>query len=359
MTKIRFVRRLESCPGWTRTAALVLAAGLGALACGGPPAVEPTHGALTPPSLPPSMAGPKDPPRPPAGPSPDVTRGLTLLESNDLAGARRAFEAALSRNASDPDAHVYLGSLDERGGDRASAEKHYRAALVATPDHEGGAVNLSALLLDAGKLDESISLARGALATRPGSASLHTNLGVALAAKGDEAEATRHLEEAVRLAPKDPMPLLTLGQWLGKWKKNDAAKARFQQADKLSGDDVGVLASIGFELKNIGAFPECIAVLDRTLAKRDAAEIRTYRALCKLGAQDKAGALADLETAVRKEPKYGPAHFYLGGRYAEAGRWKDVVSEYEIYLKLDSDGPLRKAAEDRIKIAREKLAKKK
>lgn len=324
------------------------------VACGGPePVAEPPK---TPPTLPPSMklGGPAVDPAPASsGPSADVVRGKAAVEQGNEPAARAAFEAALVKNANDPDAHAYLGALVEKT-DRPAAEKHYRAALAAVPGHEIAALNLSALLLDAGKTDEAVEVCKSAAEKHPQSAALKQNLGVALGAKGDEAGATAALAEAVKLSPKDPLGHLTYGQWLGKWKKADAAKEQFLQAEKLANGDVGVLASVGFELKNVGAFADCVRILDLTLAKKEAAELRTYRALCKLGAQDKAGAQADLEAAVAKEPKYGPAYFYLGGRYADAGKWKEVVTAYETYLKLEPDGPLRKAAEDRIKLAKEK-----
>ncbi len=336
--------------------ALALVAGLAgaSLGCGGGgPEGQVAEPPRTPPALPPSLA--KVPGRAPAGaPSADVVKGKAALEQGDEAGARAAFEAALAKAPNDADAHAYLGALLEKG-DKAAAERHYRAALASAPGHEIGSVNLSALLLDTGKYDEAIAIARAGAEQHAQSAALAENLGVALASKGDEAAATTSMELAVRLAPKDPLALLTLGQWLGKWKKTDAAKERFLQAEKLAGGDLGVLASVGFELKNVGAFADCVRVLDGTIAKKDAAELRTYRALCKLGARDKAGALADLEAAVAKEPKYAPAHFYLGGRHAEAGKWKDVLTDYETYLKLEPDGPMKKAAEERVKLAKEKL----
>jgi Tfp pilus assembly protein PilF len=329
------------------------------VACGAPATeVAPAETPRTPPALPPSMAhkapAQTDPQTARKAPSADFLRGKAAIEQGNEPGAKSAFEAALTKDPNDADAHAYLGAVLEKA-DKASAEKHYRAALTAVPGHEAGALNLSALLLDAGKADEAAEVSKAAFTKHPESAALAENLGVALATKGDEAGATQALETAQKLAPKDPLAALTLGQWLGKWKKNDAAKAELLKAEKLANGDVGVLASVGFELKNVGAFADCVRVLDGTIAKKDAGELRTYRALCKLGAQDKAGALADLEAAVAKDPKYGPAHFYLGGRYAEAGRWKDVVTAYESYLKLDPDGPLKKMAEDRIKLAKEKM----
>jgi len=336
--------------GMVVVSVLALAAGCG----GGPePVAEPPK---APPTLPPSMklGGPDVGPKPEARKaSADFMRGKAALEQGNEAGARAAFEAAIAKDTNDPDAHAYLGAMVEKN-DKAAAEKHYRVALAAVPGHEAATLNLSALLLDQNKLDEAIEALKASAEKHHDSAALKLNLGLAFAAKGDEAAAMAALTEATKLAPKDPMGHITFGQVLGKWKKADLAKEELLKAEKLANGDVGVLASVGFELKNVGAFADCVRVLDGTIDKKDAAELRTYRGLCKLGAQDKAGAQADFEAAVAKDAKYGPAHFYLGGRYAEAGKWKEVVAAYETYLKLEPDGPMRKAAEERIKLAKEK-----
>lgn len=339
--------------GFARSVVVVSVLSFAAGCGGGPePVTEPPK---TPPTLPPSMklGGGEGPKAEARKPSADFARGKAALEQGNEPGARAAFEAAIAKDANDPDAHAYLGAMVEKN-DKAAAEKHYRAALATVPGHEAATLNLSALLMDANKLDEAIEALKASAEKHGDSAALKLNLGLALAAKGDEPGATAALGEAVKLAPKDPMGHITFGQVLGKWKKNDAAKEELLKAEKLANGDVGVLASVGFELKNIGAFADCVRVLDGTIDKKDAAELRTYRALCKLGAQDKPGAQADLEAAVAKDPKYGPAHFYLGGRHAEAGKWKEVVTSYETYLKLEPDGPMRKAAEERIKLAKEK-----
>ena len=241
--------------------------------------------------------------------------------------------------------------------DKAGAERGYREALKMKPDLDAAATNLGALLVEAGKVDDAITVLKGAIARRPDAGELRLNLAVALAQKGDQAAATKEFDEAVKLQGKDPIYLVTYAQWLGQWKQTDAAVAKLKAASALAGQDVGVLASIGFEMKNVGAFADCVTVLDKAVGLKDAAELRTYRALCKLGNKDKAGSLADLEAAVKKEPSYGPAHFYLGGRYADAGKWAEVIQEYEAYLKIEPKGPLAKQAEERIKLAKTKLKK--
>jgi Tfp pilus assembly protein PilF len=104
----------------------------------------------------------------------------------------------------------------------------------------------------------------------------------------------------------------------------------------------------------MGAFGDCVPTLDKAIGIKDAAELRTYRALCKLGAKDESGATADLQSAVTKDINYAPAHFYLGNAMARQQKWDDAIKEYEAYLKIEPTGPLAKQANDRMDLAKKK-----
>jgi Tfp pilus assembly protein PilF len=291
----------------------------------------------------------------PAAPvSSEITGGIKLLESGDTRGAQAQFNAAIAKDPKNADAHYYLGLSHEKLGDKPKAEVAYQAALAQKHDHEAAAVNLSASYIDGGKFKEAASVCQTSLTALKKSGQLSLNLGVALASQGQLTEAEKALDDASAQLPKDPMVALTHGVWLGKWKKADAAKAKLTQARDLAQGEVGILASAGFELKNIGAFGECIVAMDRALEKKDAAELRTYRALCKMGQADKDGTLADLETAVKNEPKYAPAHFYLAGQLLNHKRKAEAVAHYAEYVKLEPQGPLAATAQERLKILNKK-----
>jgi Tfp pilus assembly protein PilF len=282
---------------------------------------------------------------------------MKALDSGDSAGAKTAFEAALKKNPKDADANFYLGVTLEKTGDKAGAEKRYKEALAARPDLDSAAVNLGALYIDGGRADEALLVTRQALQKQPKNPALHTNLALGLAAKNDAAGASRAFEEAVKLAPNDPMIKVTYAQFLGAGKHLEEAAAMLRAARPLA-KELGVLAAIGHELRLVGAFSDCVPTFDKAIEAKDAAELRTERALCKVGAKDDAGALEDLQTAVKKEPNYAPAHFYLANRLAQGGKFADAVKEYDAYIRLAPKGDLAKQAQERAKLAREKAKKK-
>jgi hypothetical protein len=62
-----------------------------------------------------------------------------------------------------------------------------------------------------------------------------------------------------------------------------------------------------------------------------------------------------LETAVRNEPKYAPAHFYLAGRLLDDKKpVAEAIAHYDQYVKLEPSGPLAQTAQERLKILKKK-----
>ena len=337
------------------------------LGCGGAQSqpAQMDNAGQTPPKLPPSMGGgaaPSGGSDMPAGsvqnaPNGDLEKGIAALDRGDVAGAKQSYQEMIKKNPKDGEAYHLAGLIAEKEGKKDLAEKAYKRALELKPDLDASSVNLSAMLIEAEKYDDALAVSRAAIAKHADNAALHSNAALALAGKGDQAGSTKEFDEASRLAPSDPLVLFTYAHWLGTWKQTDAALAKLRAARPLAKDDVGVLAAIGHEMRGIGAFGDCVPTFDKALAVKDLAELRTERGLCKLGAKDNAGALADLQAAVTKDPSYAPAHFYLAGRMAQAGDLQGAIGEYGTYVKLAPSGPMVKTAQERIKFAKEKLKK--
>jgi Flp pilus assembly protein TadD len=325
------------------------------LACGGSGPAQ-TGGAASPASPGDTAAGAPSAPEPP--PSADLDAGIRAFDAGNYADARKSFEAASKKNPNDYEALYNLGMACEKLGDPPAAESAYKAALAIKPDLDSAAAELSALYLDAGRNDDALATARNGLAKHPGSAPLHENLGIALAAKGDQDNATKEFSSALQLTPNEAMFHLTFAHWLNMWKVRGAAP-HLDAARDLVKDDYGMIASIGHEYRMAGEFDSCVKTFDHAVSMKDGGEVRTERALCRLGLKDDKGTVVDLQAAVDKEPTYAPAHYYLGGRLAMSKRFKDAAAEYGKYLQLAPNGSLAKPAADRMKAAEDAMGKRK
>jgi Flp pilus assembly protein TadD len=321
------------------------------VACGGasPPAQT---GASTPPA---AMAAPVETSAtlPESAPSADLMAGIKAFDAGNYADARKSFEAAAKKNAKDFQALYNLGMACEKLGDKPAAEGAYKSALALKPDLESAAVELCALYVDEGRIDDALATARPVLAKHPANAALHENVGVALATRGDQEDATHELEEAIKGQPSEPMYQLTLAHWLNVWHVAGGAAPHLDAARDLVKDDYGMVASVGHEYRMGGAFDSCIKTFDRAIQMKDGGEVRTERALCRLGIKDEKGMLEDLQAAVAREPSYPVAHYYLGSRFERMKRFKDAAVEFAKYLELAPNGSLSKLASERLKGAQD------
>ena len=318
---------------------------------GASPSIAPSSGGSSA-DNPPAATGPE----PPA--SPELMAGIKAFDAGNYPDARKSFEAAAKKNPNNYEALYNLGLACEKLNDGPAAENAYKVALAAKPDLDSAAAALSALYLDAGRSDDAIAVARTGLAKHAGSAPLHENLGIALAGKGDQEGATKEFSQAIQLTPSEPMFHLTFAHWLNAWHQRGAAP-HLDAARDLAKDDYGMIASVGHEYRMAGEFDSCVKTFDRAVAMKDGGEVRTERALCRLGLKDEKGTLGDLQAAVDKEPTYGPAHYYLGGRLAMSKRFKEAAAEYGKYLQLEPNGSLAKPAAERMKAAQDAVGKKK
>jgi tetratricopeptide (TPR) repeat protein len=334
---------IQTLGAWAMTAALA--------ACGGSNPPAETGG-----TTPPSHDAPPDTASLPSGPEPtpnaELMAGIKAFDAGSYADARKSFEAASKKAPSNYEALFDLGQACEKLDDKPAAETAYKAALAVKPDLDTAAAALSSMYIDAGKLDDALAVAKAGLAKRPGSAALHENLGVALATRGDRDPAILELDAAIKAQPGEPTYHLTLAQWLDAWHTRGAAP-HLDAARDLVKDDYGLLVSIGFEYRMAGEFDSCVKLFDRLIAKKDGGEVRTDRALCKLGLKDENGMRADLEAAVAKEPTYAVAHYWLGGRLATTKHYKEAAAEYAKYLELAPTGSLVKAATEKLKMTQE------
>jgi Tfp pilus assembly protein PilF len=176
-----------------------------------------------------------------------------------------------------------------------------------------------------------------------------------LAERGDRDAAIARFEEALRREPANAKLHVQFATWLNKWHIRGAA-AHLDAARGLAQGDYSMNVTIGHEYRLAGEFASCVATFDPLVAQRDGGEVRTERALCKVGLHDASGAEADLRAALAVEPTFPPAHYFLAGRLAVARRFTEATAEYQAYLSLAPDGSLADEATERLRMAEQAAA---
>jgi tetratricopeptide (TPR) repeat protein len=134
-----------------------------------------------------------------------------LLMDFEVAASAKGNVAILSREATpaapapaqpEPNAQDWFqrGEAME-AKDLRAAEAAYRQALALAPDHVYAAVNLGALLCDAGRAADAYAVLEAAIRQQPDEPLLHYNAAIALEDLNHRREALIRYEACLRLAP--------------------------------------------------------------------------------------------------------------------------------------------------------------
>jgi len=312
-------------------------AGLGGAAmvwaCGGP-AAEPVTPADSPAEEPSGAPGDAD----------AVAEGEAAIERGDFEAARRVFGEIVERRPDHPKANHYLAVALEQLGDRAGAEKHYRAALAAAPSLTDAALNLSALLIDGQKYNDAAAVLADTAKRNPKDPALRINLAYARMGMNDVAGAEAAFAAALEIADT-PDARLGLAELQIATKRADEALANIDKAMGAAPGNVDVLA-MSAELYRKARAPErCITAYDKALAQKAVAQLFANRGVCKQMNKDMAGAKADYEKAVEADPQYAPGHFLLGRFLLSVDKdRKAAIEAFETCAEIAPDSKCAEAA---------------
>ena len=190
------------------------------------------------------------------------------------------------------------------------------------------------------------TLFRETLASNPGSAFVHSNLGVILMSSGRESEAATQFEAAVRLAPENADYRVNLGLALSHLPgRMSDAMTQYQAALRIDPRLAAAHLNLGLAYTAMpGHLEDAIAEYRKVISSYQTA-VRTepsmWEAHFNLGlayAQmpgHEADAIAEYRTALTMKPDSALAHFHLGNTFHKMGRLPDAIAEYQASASLD------------------------
>jgi len=308
-------------------------------------ACAPSAPAQNPDDNPPPLSG--DGPGQGGGPaaqasSPKVKEGMDAIQAGDFAKAKEVLTAAEAEAPDDPQAAFYLGVALEGSGDPKGAAAKYEKALKLDPKLAEASVNLSALLLDGGDAKRALEVVQAGLSSAPKHPGLLMNRALALEATGDAAGALGAYGDAVKAQPDNLELRYAHAELLAGAGKKDEALAELRKV--AASDDVKLLAAAANVFGKLQAFGDCVSTLDKAVKKKGAPELFTRRGVCRHEMKDDAGAKGDFEAALKLDPKFAPAHYYLGMHYKAAGKAKEAKAELGKAVELGGDQGVGAAA---------------
>jgi len=200
--------------------------------------------------------------------------GVALRAQGRTDDAIAAYEQGLRLQDDYPDLHFNLANalLEQNRADEAA--RHLRTALAGGRDAERGSDaagthnNLGTALAAKGQYAEAAAEFRAAIAAEPDSVLAHRNLGHVLASMGRTEEALAALERAVALAPGDAHATYDLGSLLLEAGRVADATVHLRAAVAADPRSAEALNNLGIALASQGQIREAAAMFERALVAR-------------------------------------------------------------------------------------------
>lgn len=253
----------------------------------------------------------------------DLYYGLAQAASRqgDAGAAQTAAQQALTLREIFPEVQVLLGDIALQRGDRAEALRRYNSAAQQSP-------GLAAAYLGLGRLaaaDGNWSVAQGhfssAAARDPASAEAQLWLGEARIRLNDLAGAVDAYQKAIDRNPAYPEAHFGMAQALLSAGKPAEARSHLARALQLRPRYAEARLLQGKIDEQQGGLAEAISAYGQAILDNDRlAEPYYRRALLYLRTDRVGDAQADLERAVRAQPAFPEAHYWLGRTYLINGR---------------------------------------
>ena len=270
--------------------------------------------------------------------------GICQAQAGDFDEARSSFQRALESNPQFATAHVNLGKLLIRMHEEAAAIQHFKAAIAVDPDilirdpASYSAFNLFGLcLMSDGKYEDAQHAFERAIQIDPRYVPAHVNLGNALVARRHDDAALKEFLAAIAMKPNDLLALKNVGLIYGRQEKFDLATKYLQQARTLVPRDKEInIALAGAEISAGKATEARRVIADLARAGELAPKSREILGLLWLENGEPQSAV-DL---VRGDPGLAEQFYKLGYERAEtefdAGRYQNARKILEAIRDLRS-----------------------
>lgn len=258
-----------------------------------------------------------------------LQNAVALHHAGNLPAAAAAYESALARRPSDPQALFGLGTLRLQQGDLTAAEALLKKSLRGAPLYPPALVNHGIALTQLNRLTDAARSFDRAVALSPNDASAHANRAALWLRLARPAEALADTDHALRTAPANADLHFQRGNALSALNLTQEAIAAFDRAVELRPAHAETHNNLGVELFRSQRALEAIESYQRALALRpDYADAwnNLGTALCDLGRV--AESLAAFDRAFEFAPTNAEGLINRGNLLLAAGSPGDAQTSY-------------------------------
>ncbi len=232
-------------------------------------------------------------------------------------------------------AHNNLGHILMNAGRLAESIQELQATIAIKPDYLYGLNNLGNAYSAANRLPEAVDTLQSAVRVDPDYFAARNNLGIVLTRMGRFPEAIEQFQQAFRLQPDNNDVRVNLANAFANVGRIDDSIHEYEAVLAADSDNVLALVNVSVSLARAGRVPEAIERVQHVLRLQpDNSDAHTNlgRYLSSTGKAPQA--MEEFQIALRRNPKDVNAHFYYGNLLTDAGRANEAIAHFQQALRL-------------------------
>ncbi len=230
------------------------------------------------------------------------------------------------------------------------AAEAYRRAYLAEGVAARYHTRMGSLAALKGDDAEAIRCYETAVKTDPSWVPARVALGFEHAAQGDSEQALEQFEEAARLRPRWADVHYNLGLLYSAQGRHEEAQERFKMALAINPNYAHAQASLAFTCFNLGMIAEARKELEKSVALGvRSSDLYVHLATCYRDLGDPNKAVEALQEAVALNPNDEMAHYHLGCIHHQRGSRRRATTAWKQFLLLAQKGPLYEEIEAKLR----------
>lgn len=204
----------------------------------------------------------KSPPKKDQAAAYNARLGAEYTRTGRLELANEKLQKALQQDSRSPEAHHYYALLQQKLGETAKADQHFRTALRYSPKDPQLLNNYGSHLCNNGYYSEATKQFMAALNdplyTTPEFA--YTNAGICIKKSGDSVQAEKYFRKSLEVKPTFGSALFQMAKL--KYEQGDDPRAqafihRYHESNRRAPESVNLCVKINSRLGDLGAASKC------------------------------------------------------------------------------------------------------
>jgi Flp pilus assembly protein TadD len=246
----------------------------------------------------------------------ELDRGVAYVKREAWAEAIVHLDKALEAKPDSADAEYYRALAHDNLKHRDEAEKGYARAIELDEQLINARLNLAAIYLEEPvRPEKAVAMLGPAIEQEPKAPDIRVNLAYAYRLTKQYAKAAEQYDESLKLQDDAEIRYVYADMLFAAGKPKESAEQMRLLLPTVN-KDLEKVTVLAHRFAKCEAYEDCVSTFDIAVKLNNKEPgFYLHRGLCKHSLKNEKAARVDYEAALKADPKFAPAYYYLGMSY--------------------------------------------